>query len=307
MPAIKTATADGADQSIHSAVSKAGELAHREEFADAHALLDTVEDLLAPQSGNQSEAVTGTGVPLTEPTIDNSAPGELGQAKEPGSGEERPEEAGLNLAELQEWLDDLHAQAALLPAPGGADLLARAKALHESLASADLQTSADDVEALAKDIALANRAARIAEAQAQSGDRVTRTRLQRQWQQAQEQAHATLEGFVASLLANPALQQDERYPRLQAAEGVLTSLIPDDRGLLENELADVDEASDPDEIRAVRDRATSALKAYSSRLEQGQDLRELQELADQEYDGAPFLKPLQQSLAALSTQLEKRA
>jgi len=307
MPAIKAAIAEpeGAGQSIRLGVSEAGVFARKQDFASAHARLDTVEDLLRPrQSAGQSETA---GAPQTGRAIDDSAPGEPQQAKKPGAGEPGPEKAGLNLGELQQWLDDLHAQAAVLPPPGGADLLARIGTLRASLAAADLRSAADDVQALAREIALAARAARISEAQAQSGDKVTRRRLQRQWQRAQEQARAVLQGFVATLIADPDLQQDRRYPHLKAAGQALASLIPDDGGLLGSELAVLDEASDPDDIRDARDRATSALQDYSATLEQDENLRQMQEIADDAFDGAPFLSGLKDSLAALSTQLEKSA
>ena len=219
---------------------------------------------------------------------------------------EQGPDAGLDAATLLEWLDDLNAQAAVLPRAARADLLARVKQQRASLAGGDPGKAATDIEALADDIALAARAARVAEATAAAGDQVTYRRLQRQWQDAQDQARAQLETFVDSLLKDPELQEDARYPRLEAAAASLTSLIPDDGGVLEHELAELDDANDPEDSRAARIRAVAALKAYSSKLEQEEDLQVLQELSDEDYVGIPFLGHLQRAVAALGAQLEKR-
>jgi hypothetical protein len=213
---------------------------------------------------------------------------------------------GLDAATLLEWLDDLNAQAGVLSPPARADLLARVKQQRASLSAADPGKAATDIEALANDIALAARAARVAEAATEAGDRVTYRRLQRQWQDAQDHARTQLETFVVSLLKDPELQADARYPRLQSAAASLTSLIPSDGGLLEHELAELDEATDPEESHAARARAVTALNAYSSKLEQEEDLKALQEVCDEDYDGIPFLGHLQQAVAALGAQLEKR-
>jgi len=211
------------------------------------------------------------------------------------------------LADVRERLDDLRSQASLSSSAEGADLVARAKALSESLGSADFQTSLKGLEALEKDVALASKRARAVEAQAQSGDRVTLMRLEREWRAAQEAARETLQGFVATLLTDADLQQDERYPSLEAAAGELASLIPDDGGSLAEALGEVDDASDPAAARAARGRALSALRAYSAALDEDENLPELQEIADDAFDGAPFLSGLKRSLAALGAQLEKRA
>jgi hypothetical protein len=223
-----------------------------------------------------------------------------------GSGTDASAQAGLDAATPQEWLDDLNAQAAVLPQPARTDLFARVKQQRASLSAADPRKAAMDVAALADDLALAARTARVAEAAAEAGDQVTSQRLRRQWQDAQDQAREQLESFVVSLLNDPELQEDDRFPRLQAAAASLPSLIPDDGGLLEHELAELDEATDPADSRAARDRAAAALKAYSSKLAEEEDLKVLQEVSDEDYDGIPFLGRLQQAVAALGAQLEKR-
>jgi len=231
---------------------------------------------------------------------------------EPGSGTDAPADTGLDAATLQEWLADLNAQVAVLPQPARGDLLARVKQLRASLSAADPQEAAPqkaevDIEALANDVALANRAARVAEAAAASGDQVSYRRLQRQWQDAQDQARTQLDAFVASLLNDPDVQEDDRYARLQSVAPTLTSLIPNDGGLLAQELSELDEATNVDETRTARDRAVKALNAYASKLAQDQDLQELQAVSDEDFDGVSFVGPLQQALAALGAQLEKRA
>jgi hypothetical protein len=223
-----------------------------------------------------------------------------------GSGSDAPAEDGLDAATLGEWLDELNAQAAVLPAPVRADLLARVKQQRASV-SADPHKAAAAIEALADDVAVAARAARVADAAKAAGDRVTYRRLQRQWQDAQDQARNELDAIVSSLLADPDLKQDARYPRLQSVAATVTSLIPDDGGLLGQELLELDEATDPAENRAARDRAIKALKDYSGKLAQQSDLQELQAVAEEEFGGVAFLGHLQQSLAALGAQLEKRA
>lgn len=229
---------------------------------------------------------------------------EVAIAAAPGEG--AGTDAGPDAATLREWLDELNAQAAALPPPARTDLLGRVKQQRASLSAADPRKAAADIEALADAVALATRAARAAEAAAASGDKVTYRRLQRQWQDAQDQARTQLDSFVASLLDDPDIREDDRYPRLQAAAASLTAVIPDDGGLLGQELLELDEATSPAENRAARDRALKALNAYAGRLAQEQDLQELQALADDEFDGVPFLGHLQQALAALGSQLEKR-
>ena len=233
----------------------------------------------------------------------NGSCGVLGIALRPDTG--LPPEIEFP-ANLRERLDDLRSQASLLPQAEAADLVARATALSGSLASAQFQTAVAGIEALENDVALASKRASAEEAQAQSGDRVSLVRLQREWRAAQQEARERLQGFVATLLSDMDLQQDERYPSLEAAAHKLTALIPDDRGSLAEALAAVDDASDPAVARAARGRALRALQAYSAALDGDENLPALQDLADDAFDGAPFFSGLKRSLASLGAQLETR-
>src|SRR5580698_8408694 len=122
----------------------------------------------------------------------------------------------LDVAALTDWLDDIAAQAAALPKQVRADLLARAKQARPKLQPDTIKEAAAELMALTTEIADAARTARMEQATAESGTVVYQA-LVRQWQEAQDAAHTRLDGFVATLLADPELQEDPRFPNLQQA------------------------------------------------------------------------------------------
>lgn len=212
----------------------------------------------------------------------------------------------LDAASLQEWLDDLEAQAAVLPPPVRADLLARVKQTRPTLQAGDLNAATAALLALTTGIADAARAARVEQAAAESGNVVYQA-LVRQWQEAQDAARTRLEGFVATLLADPELQADPRFPSVQQAAGPMGALVPSDGGQLQQALLALDDSSGPEEAAAAREDAVAAIEAYRNRLAVEGDLETLQQVADEAYDGTPFLNGLLQSLDDLSAKLKRAA
>ncbi len=224
----------------------------------------------------------------------------------PGAPDASENEEGLDAASLQEWLDDLAAQAAVLPPPVRADLLAQVKQTRPTLQAGDPAVATAALLALTTAIADAARAARVEQAAAESGNVVYRALVQ-QWQAAQDAARTHLEGFVATLLADPELQADPRFPSLEQAAGPLAALIPSDGGQLQQALLALDDSSGPEEVAAAREDAVAAIESYRNSLAVESDLETLQQVADEAYDGTPFLSGLLQSLDDLGAKLKRAA
>ena len=212
----------------------------------------------------------------------------------------------LDVASLTEWLKDIEAQAAVLPAPARADLLARVKQTRPTLHAGNIKAATAALLALTTEIANAARTARLEQATAESGNAVYQV-LVRQWQDAQDTARTRLDGFVATLLADPELQADPRFPNLQQATGQLAALIPSDGGQLQQALLALDGASGPQESAAARDDAVAAIESYRNSLTVQTDLQTLQQVADEAYDGTPFLNGLLLSLDDLGAKLKRAA
>jgi uncharacterized protein (DUF2267 family) len=212
----------------------------------------------------------------------------------------------LDVAALTDWLDDIEAQAAALPKQVRADLLARAKQARPKLQPDTIKEAAAELMALTTEIADAARTARVEQATAESGTVVYQA-LVRQWQEAQDAAHTRLDGFVARLLADPELQEDPRFPNLQQAAGQLGALIPSDGGQLQQALLALGSSSGPTESAAAREDAAAAIDSYRNSLTVQTDLETLQQVADEAYDGTPFLKSLLLSLDDLGAKLKRAA
>jgi hypothetical protein len=224
----------------------------------------------------------------------------------PGGPAASEDDEELDAASLTEWLDDLEAQAAVLPRPVRADLLARVKQTRPALQTDPIKAATAALLALTTAIADAARTARMEQASAESGNVVYQA-LVRQWQDAQDAARTHLDGFVATLLADPELQADPRFPNLQQAAGQLEALIPSDGGQLQQALLALDGSSGPEESTAARKDAVAAIESYRNSLTVQTDLETLQQVADEAYDGTPFLKGLLLSLDDLGAKLKRAA
>lgn len=212
----------------------------------------------------------------------------------------------LDVAALTDWLDDIEAQAAALPKQIRADLLARAKQARPKLQPDTIKAAAAELMALTTEIADAARTARVEQAAEESGTVVYQA-LVRQWQEAQDAARTRLDGFVATLLADPELQEDPRFPNLQQAAGQIGALIPSDGGQLQQALLALDTSSNAAESDAAREDAVAAIDSYRNSLTVQTDLETLQQVADEAYDGTPFLKGLLLSLDDLGSKLKRAA
>jgi hypothetical protein len=216
------------------------------------------------------------------------------------------EDGGLDVASLTDWLDDLQTQAALLPAATRGELVARVKQTRPALQAGNSKAATAMLLALTTAIGNAARTARIEQATAESGNAVYQA-LVRQWQEAQDAARTRLDGFVGTLLADPELQADPRFPNLQQAAGQLTALIPSDGGQLQQALLALEDASGAEESAAARQDAVAAIESYRNSLAVQSDLETLQQVADEAYDGTPFLKGLLLSLDDLGAKLKRAA
>jgi hypothetical protein len=193
-----------------------------------------------------------------------------------------------------------------LPPPVRAVLLARVKQTRPALQAGNSKAATAALLALTTEIADAARTARIEQASADSGNAVYQA-LVRQWQEAQDAARTRLDGFVATLLADPELQADPRFPNLQQAAGQLAALIPSDGGQLQQALLALDDASGSQESADARDDAVAAIESFRNSLTVQTDLETLQQVADEAYDGTPFLNGLLLSLDDLGAKLKRAA
>ncbi|MBW4092691.1 MAG: hypothetical protein HIU82_16530 [Proteobacteria bacterium] len=201
---------------------------------------------------------------------------------------------------LQDWLTDLAAQAALLPEPPRADMLARVSQAGEN-------PDAGAIAQLATAIAQATQAGRQKAAAEEAGNTVTYRLLCTEWEAAEVRARRQLDSFIDMLLGDTDLQADPRYPELQARSAWLEGLLPDDGGTLAVLLRQFDDATaGPARVQAQK-KARAALDSYRADLAETEGLPEMQELADDLFGGQPFLSGLLTTLAELGDQLDKRA
>jgi hypothetical protein len=135
-------------------------------------------------------------------------------------------------------------------------------------------------------------------------------KLQLQWRFAEIEARTNLQAFVKILLADPKVRQHPKFNDVQAAAANITSLLPSFNGL-SDELADqldrLHAPADEDDRQAARTAALKVLTDYDAELEGADGLRDLQDLADEEYGGIMFFSGLQAALATLRREIETAA
>ncbi len=123
--------------------------------------------------------------------------------------------------------------------------------------------------------------------------------MQLQWRAAEVEASAQLNAFAKTLLADPEVKAHPQFAELAAAMGDVRSLIPTFSDDLADELDRLDNAATPDDRRAARDAALKVIGEYDTDLAGAEGLRDLQDLADDEYGGMEFFSGLQAALAEL--------
>lgn len=263
MPAIKAALTTPIGADLKSNFAAAGALAQKKDFAAASELLDTIEASLQQDDAPQ------------EPDAD----------------------------ELRERLQDVQIQAASLPDAVKALLQTRTRQALAQIAGGDLGKLASEVEALEAALAKAAGAARVAQAQKQSGDAVSYRLLQSQWRDAQVRARAQLQQFVTAFLADPEVKADPDFAAIKSQLGAANDLLPEFGTSIETALEAIDLAKDDQGRSAARAAASQVMDEYAANLESAAGLRELQSLSNDEYGGISFYTELQQAVESLKNQL----
>ena len=223
----------------------------------------------------------------------------------PAAADSAGEADGLDADSLKEWLDDLVAQASVLPEPARTGMLAQAKAARAGLAAGDTRASTAAALQLATDIANATRTARRRDAAPVSSGRANVGRLRTQWRMAELTAHSALEAFVGQMLADPKVKQAPAYADLEAAAGAFADLFPDFGFALEDALDDLEAAEDDHGRAEARRHALLALDGYEADLAGADGLRDLQALAQADYGSGGFVDVLQAAFAALRGELSR--
>jgi hypothetical protein len=150
-------------------------------------------------------------------------------------------------------------------------------------------------------------AARAQEAAAVSRGRVNFRKVQLKWRAAEAEANSQLDAFAKTLLADPEVKADPKFAQLEASMKDIKSLIPTFSDDLSDELDQLDNAATPDERKAAHAAALDVISEYEADLAKAEGLRELQDLADDEYGGMAFFSALQLALAELRREVEHSA
>jgi hypothetical protein len=214
-----------------------------------------------------------------------------------GSGD--TDAGGLTHDELAALIKDLMMQGSVLAEPYRTDILGKARAVNELLKSGDLEATAGEVEVLQEALARAAGDARIEQARAVAKGTVQYRKLQFAWLEAQAAANAGLDRFIAAVLADPKVQEDELYDQVVDAADSVTTLLPQFGGDLANLLNELDTIRDPVRRQEMNGEAKQLIGEYSAMLDQSEGLQELQSLSDDEYQGISFFGELKQALGKL--------
>ena len=209
------------------------------------------------------------------------------------------------LADLNERIGNVRIQASILPEPMRSNMRKRISDAEARLAVAGANPDmlGTEVGGIESDCATFAREARQTEARTMAGDQVSYRKLQTSWRDAQERARAQLDQFVASVLADPELKGNARYPAVEAAAARIAGMLPEFGDDLETDLDQIDDASSAADRVTARAAAVTTVGKYKTELDGAAGLRELQALSDDAYGGLSFFSELQSALAALGTQL----
>jgi hypothetical protein len=215
----------------------------------------------------------------------------------------RPEYPAL--ADIRTRIGDVRIQASTLPEPRRSNLLKRISEAEARLAGEGVNPDmlGTEVGGIESDCITFTREARQAEARTMAGDQVSYRLLQTSWREAQERAGAQLDEFVASVLADPELKGNARYPLVEAAASRIKGMLPKFGDDLETDLAQIDDASSEADRATARAAAVKTVGKYRAELDGASGLKELQALSDDAYGGLSFFSELQGALASLATQL----
>jgi hypothetical protein len=213
----------------------------------------------------------------------------------PGDGKS----VGLTHDELAAMIKDLTMQGSVLPEPYRTDILGKARAVNEILKGGDLEATADEVEALQEALSRAAGEARVEQARAVAMGTVQYRKLQFAWLEAQANANAGLDRFVAAVLADPTVREDELYDQVVDAADTVSTLVPEFGGDLASLLNELDTIRDPEKRQEMNGEAKKLIGDYSAMLEESEGLKALQSLSDDEYQGISFFGELKQALTKL--------
>lgn len=211
-----------------------------------------------------------------------------------------PQELALpSREELEARVKDVLTQAALLSDPYRADLIGRARTVAGLLHGDDMQFCLEEVDALEDAYARAAGSARAEEAIQSVKGKVAYRKLQLEWRNAQDRANAGLDRFIAAVLADPEVQQDDVFDQVEDAAATASALIPRFGGELSDVLDRLDSTYDASERDALTREANQILDDYAKALAESEALQALQEFSNQEYGGIAFYGELESALGEL--------
>jgi hypothetical protein len=207
----------------------------------------------------------------------------------------------LRPTEFASRIKDLILQGSVLAEPYRTEIIAKGSAVNEVLKSGDLDATESEIEDLEDALTRAAGEARVAEALKGVKGLVQYRKLQISWRDAQTSANAELARFIAAVLADPEVQEDELYPDVVEATAAASTLVPGFGGDLSDVLDKLDATTDAEVRNDLTAEAKKLIGEYSSMLDDAEGLRELQSLSDDEYGGISFFGELQKALRSLET------